>query len=181
MLKIRRPLGRLIFNMGIAIPGKTVFLIETAARPFQLMMSEADHLDAFTRLSDMDLLQDSDQCKLKTAHACCISGRTQESMMPMSRHSYPKCKKGPQMSQHVKKFVPASPPPWQAVMNINQASQSHGPYMEVCPVGQRHMLKTSWAWMAIFSLWSNATGSGLWRWWISWWRQWHGWRTHDTF
>ena len=29
-LKIRRPLGRLIFNMGIAIPGKTVFLIETA-------------------------------------------------------------------------------------------------------------------------------------------------------
>ena len=32
MLKIRRPLGRLIFNMGIAIPGKTVFLIETAPR-----------------------------------------------------------------------------------------------------------------------------------------------------
>ena len=36
MLKIRRPLGRLIFNMGIAIPGKTVFLIETAPwAPFQ--------------------------------------------------------------------------------------------------------------------------------------------------
>ena len=33
MLKIRRPLGRLIFNMGIAIPGKTVFLIETGPRP----------------------------------------------------------------------------------------------------------------------------------------------------
>ena len=32
MLKIRRPLGRLIFNMGIAIPGKNVFLIETAPR-----------------------------------------------------------------------------------------------------------------------------------------------------
>ena len=30
MLKIRRPLGRLIFNMGITIPGKTIFLIETA-------------------------------------------------------------------------------------------------------------------------------------------------------
>ena len=30
MLKIRWPLGRPIFNMGIAIPGKTVFLIETA-------------------------------------------------------------------------------------------------------------------------------------------------------
>ena len=34
MLKIRRPLGRLIFNMGIAIPGKTVFLIETDPRYF---------------------------------------------------------------------------------------------------------------------------------------------------
>ena len=34
MLKIRRPLGRLIFNMGIAIPGKTVFLIETAPSRF---------------------------------------------------------------------------------------------------------------------------------------------------
>ena len=30
MLKIRRPLGRLIFNMGITIPGKTIFLIEMA-------------------------------------------------------------------------------------------------------------------------------------------------------
>ena len=38
MLKIRRPLGRLIFNMGIAIPGKTVFLIETAPwRPWNLV------------------------------------------------------------------------------------------------------------------------------------------------
>ena len=35
MLKIRRPLGRLIFNMGIAIPGQTVFLIETAPRAHQ--------------------------------------------------------------------------------------------------------------------------------------------------
>ena len=33
MLKIRRPLGRLIFNMGIAIPGKTVFLIPQSHRP----------------------------------------------------------------------------------------------------------------------------------------------------
>ena len=36
MLKIRRPLGRLIFNMGIAIPGKTVFLIETAPGPLSV-------------------------------------------------------------------------------------------------------------------------------------------------
>ena len=27
MLKIRRPNGRLIFNMGIAIPSKTVFIL----------------------------------------------------------------------------------------------------------------------------------------------------------
>ena len=39
MLKIRRPLGRLIFNMGIAIPGKTVFLIETAPRVLHLKHS----------------------------------------------------------------------------------------------------------------------------------------------
>ena len=32
MLKIRRPLGHLIFNMGITIPGKTVFLIEMPPR-----------------------------------------------------------------------------------------------------------------------------------------------------
>ena len=39
MLKIRRPLGRLIFNMGIAIAGKTVFLIETAPLDFFRPMS----------------------------------------------------------------------------------------------------------------------------------------------
>ena len=38
MLKIRRPLGRLIFNMGIAIPGKTVFLIETAPCPLTISL-----------------------------------------------------------------------------------------------------------------------------------------------
>ena len=32
MLKIRRPNGRLIFNMGIPIPGKTVFYIEMGPR-----------------------------------------------------------------------------------------------------------------------------------------------------
>ena len=39
MLKIRRPSGRLIFNMGIAIPGETVFLIETAPRSWGMMTS----------------------------------------------------------------------------------------------------------------------------------------------
>ena len=33
MLKIRRPKDCLIFNMGIPIPGKTVFYIETRPRP----------------------------------------------------------------------------------------------------------------------------------------------------
>ena len=42
MLKIRRPLGRLIFNMGIAIPGKTVFLIETAPRLMTQLKLPAD-------------------------------------------------------------------------------------------------------------------------------------------
>ena len=42
MLKIRRPLGRLIFNMGIAIPGKTVFLIETAPRWFYFALNATE-------------------------------------------------------------------------------------------------------------------------------------------
>ena len=43
MLKIRRPLGRLIFDMGIAIPGKTVFPIETAPRLYIHFSSSAVH------------------------------------------------------------------------------------------------------------------------------------------
>ena len=72
----------------------------------------------------MVLLQDSVHCKLKTPHALCIAGMTQESMMPISRHFFPKCKKGPKMSQHVKKFVLASLPPCQAVMSKTQVSKS---------------------------------------------------------
>ena len=54
MLKIRRPLGRLIFNMGIAIPGKTVFLIETAPRwapcwPHELCSPGWSPVDYFTK------------------------------------------------------------------------------------------------------------------------------------
>ena len=87
------------------------------------MMSKADHLDAFTRLLEMKLLHDSVHCTLKTAHACCIAGTTQQSMIPISRHLYQKCKKGPKVSKHVKKFVLASLPPFQAVLNQTQASQ----------------------------------------------------------
>ena len=86
------------------------------------MMSEVDHLDAFTH--EMELQQDSVHCNLKTAHAHCIAGTTQEAMMPISRHFYLICKKGPKMSQCVKTFVLASPPPCQPVMNKTQASQS---------------------------------------------------------
>ena len=46
MLKIRRPLGRLIFNMGIAIPGKTVFLIETPPRRQAIVWSKGDILSS---------------------------------------------------------------------------------------------------------------------------------------
>ena len=45
MLKIRRPLGRLIFNMGIAIPGKTVFLIETAHWYHVRLLVATTHLE----------------------------------------------------------------------------------------------------------------------------------------
>ena len=38
MLKIRRPTGRLIFNMGIPIPGKTVFYIETYLNLIMLLL-----------------------------------------------------------------------------------------------------------------------------------------------
>ena len=72
----------------------------------------------------MELLQDSGHCKLKTAHAHCIAGTTQKSVMPISRHVYPKWNKKTKMSQHMKKFVLASLPPYQPVMNKTQASQS---------------------------------------------------------
>ena len=51
MLKIRRPLGRLIFNMGIAIPGKTVFLIETAPWSHTAAVYQcSDHKEAIRRV-----------------------------------------------------------------------------------------------------------------------------------
>ena len=59
MLKIRRPLGRLIFNMGIAIPGKTVFLIETAPRAYshigleQLITPKTPVLDLIVENTDV--------------------------------------------------------------------------------------------------------------------------------
>ena len=49
MLKIRRPLGRLIFNMGIAIPGKTLFLIETAPWIRELLFCYVDDAGTFVK------------------------------------------------------------------------------------------------------------------------------------
>ena len=49
MLKIRRPLGRLIFNMGIAIPGNTVFLFETA--PWVFLSPHTFHKIAMNEIS----------------------------------------------------------------------------------------------------------------------------------
>ena len=63
MLKIRRPLGRLIFNMGIAIPGKTVFLIETAPWAVPLITTVTESFHNSTVILDMtDITQyDYDQ------------------------------------------------------------------------------------------------------------------------
>ena len=59
MLKIRRPLGRLIFNMGIAIPGKTVFLIETAPRSLHAiwMLVSVWYIDIFDTFNYTDVDQ----------------------------------------------------------------------------------------------------------------------------
>ena len=56
MLKIRRSLGRLIFNMGIAIPGKTVFLIETAP------WSSQTHLPCKQYVSELDRSRPDASC-----------------------------------------------------------------------------------------------------------------------
>ena len=63
MLKIRRPLGRLLFNMGIAIPGKTVFLIETAPwrqiddKPlYEPIMAYIYFIDGYMRYSPLKLM-----------------------------------------------------------------------------------------------------------------------------
>ena len=53
MLKIRRPLGRLSFNMGITIPCKTVFLIETAPRFLRKLLlhnrwTDSSHLKIYS-------------------------------------------------------------------------------------------------------------------------------------
>ena len=59
MLKIRRPLGRLIFNMGIAIPGKTVFLIEMAPRLlYACMHVYASVKDIFVEYINRDHVND---------------------------------------------------------------------------------------------------------------------------
>ena len=59
MLKIRRPLGRLIFNMGIAIPGKTVFFIETAPcffiTVYDSVMLRAKQFDAPKEWDDLSV------------------------------------------------------------------------------------------------------------------------------
>ena len=52
MLKIRRPTGRLIFNMGIPIPGKTVFYIETG--PWQLLWNMINNICPNFTWNDMD-------------------------------------------------------------------------------------------------------------------------------
>ena len=65
MLKIRRPSGRLIFNMGIAIPGKTVFLIETA--PWKAMLGKSWRVNRFELIVFMLM-----SCKVAFAVLCSL-------------------------------------------------------------------------------------------------------------
>ena len=79
MLKIRRPLGRLIFNMGIAIPGKTVFLIETAPRPLlePMITYYLFGLVAFTQWQRLaEKAQDIYHLSVITNDACQLLHRT---------------------------------------------------------------------------------------------------------
>ena len=66
MLKIRRPLGRLIFNMGIAIPGKTVFLIETAPKPLSGPMADPWNTTIFIHKHDFEEVV----CKMAANLSC---------------------------------------------------------------------------------------------------------------
>ena len=57
MFKIRRPLGRLIFNMGIAIPGETVFLIETAPRWCYILSAGYDKWTIYIKRNNSDIFR----------------------------------------------------------------------------------------------------------------------------
>ena len=114
------------------------------------MVSESDHLDAFTRLSEMELLQDSVHCKLKTAHARCKAGTTQESMMPISRHFYPKWKKKDPTCRNMWRNLFSPPYHHVGLWWTKPKRVNHGPYKETCPFGHHHMQENSWAWMDIF-------------------------------
>ena len=89
MLKIRRPLGRLIFNMGVAIPGKTVFLIETAPRWFPSQMAgNANnwlcHLRKYRRVTfplPTTMLFTDIQAWLYTSHQCPLWIKRQNSVL----------------------------------------------------------------------------------------------------
>ena len=77
MLKIRRPLGRLIFNMGIAIPGKTVFLIETAPRSltmanFTLFISS--NIDMNSQHNGVDAFHSANGRHSFSAACLCVIG-----------------------------------------------------------------------------------------------------------
>ena len=74
MLKIRRPLGRLIFNMGIAIPGKTVFLIETAPRAWCQARYEMILATSFQFWFHTHALQHADKGNIAATDAILLLG-----------------------------------------------------------------------------------------------------------
>ena len=106
-------------------------------------------------------------CNLKTAHAHCITGTTQESMMPISRHFYLICKK---RTQNVTKYeeICSSLPTTMSVCNEQNSSESI-----MAHIWKYAHLDNITCWKPVehgwkfFPLWSNATRSALWRWWVS--------------
>ena len=124
------------------------------------------HLDAFTHLSEMELLQDSVHCKLKPAHARCIAGTTQESMMPISRHFYPKCKKKTQCVATCEEICSSLPTTISGCdeQNSSESIMAHiWKYSHLDNITFWKPVEHGWQ---FFPLWSNAAGSALWRWWI---------------
>ena len=100
----------------------------------------------FTRLSEMELIQDSIHCKVEKC-TCMLYSRKDIRV----NDAYPQ-RKDPDCCNMWRNLI-QSPYHHDRLWWIKTpASQSHGPYMEVCLFGQLHLLETSWAWMEIFPL-----------------------------
>ena len=71
MLKIRRPLGRLIFNMEILIPGKMVFLIETHLRWLSINLVCSENFGP--SIAGVNSLWPKSESTLVQIMSCCLT------------------------------------------------------------------------------------------------------------